>query len=168
MHAVFLLLFILFATDLMAFVPMAALAAILFMVAWGMSEYERQKCGPAPDIEEGFLLAREARIRQIFGGRAAAHGNGGTLCAGTPAKFRISGHNLLGDMGGHFRFQKQTPYSLPRFLKGASAGVEGGEMFRNAGCKLIVVNERPVSVRSGGKARGHLHALLSEGRGHLA
>lgn len=41
MHAVFLLLFILFATDLMAYVPMAALAAILFMVAWGMSEYRR-------------------------------------------------------------------------------------------------------------------------------
>jgi len=41
LHAVFLLLFVLFATDLMAFVPMAALAAILFMVAWGMSEYER-------------------------------------------------------------------------------------------------------------------------------
>ena len=41
MHAVFLLLFILFATDLMAYVPMAALAAILFMVAWGMSEYEQ-------------------------------------------------------------------------------------------------------------------------------
>ena len=41
MHAVFLLLFILFAAKLMAFVPMAALAAILFMVAWGMSEYER-------------------------------------------------------------------------------------------------------------------------------
>lgn len=41
MHAVFLLLFILFATDLMAYVPMAALAAILFMVAWGMSEYKR-------------------------------------------------------------------------------------------------------------------------------
>lgn len=41
LHAVFLLLFVLFATDLMAFVPMAALAAILFMVAWGMSEYQR-------------------------------------------------------------------------------------------------------------------------------
>jgi SulP family sulfate permease len=40
-HAVFLLLFILFGSDLMAFVPMAALAAILFTVAWGMSEYER-------------------------------------------------------------------------------------------------------------------------------
>lgn len=41
MHALFLLVFILFGTDLMACVPMAALAAILFMVAWGMSEYGR-------------------------------------------------------------------------------------------------------------------------------
>lgn len=41
MHAAFLLVFILFGTDLMAYVPMAALAAILFMVAWGMSEYQR-------------------------------------------------------------------------------------------------------------------------------
>ena len=37
-HAAFLLLFMLFATDVMKFVPMAALAAILFVVAWGMSE----------------------------------------------------------------------------------------------------------------------------------
>src|SRR3546814_8402637 len=41
LHAVFLLLFILFASKLMAFVPLAALAAILFMVAWGMSEHHR-------------------------------------------------------------------------------------------------------------------------------
>lgn len=40
-HAAFLLIFILFATDLMAYVPMAALAAILFTVALGMSEYRR-------------------------------------------------------------------------------------------------------------------------------
>lgn len=40
-HAAFLLIFVLFAMDLMAYVPMAALAAILFMVALGMSEYER-------------------------------------------------------------------------------------------------------------------------------
>jgi len=41
MHALFLLLFILLGSDLMAYVPMAALAAILFMVAWGMSESDR-------------------------------------------------------------------------------------------------------------------------------
>lgn len=40
-HALFLLLFMAFGTKLMAYIPMAALAAILFMVAWGMSEYER-------------------------------------------------------------------------------------------------------------------------------
>ncbi len=40
-HAAFLLIFVLFGMDLMAYVPMAALAAILFMVASGMSEYER-------------------------------------------------------------------------------------------------------------------------------
>jgi SulP family sulfate permease len=41
LHAVFLLLFVVFAGDLMKFVPMAALAAILLLVAWGMSELER-------------------------------------------------------------------------------------------------------------------------------
>ncbi len=40
-HAAFLLVFVLFATDLMGYVPMAALAAILFTVALGMSEYRR-------------------------------------------------------------------------------------------------------------------------------
>lgn len=40
-HAAFLLIFVLFGMDLMTYVPMAALAAILFMVASGMSEYER-------------------------------------------------------------------------------------------------------------------------------
>jgi len=57
LHAVFLLLFILFATDLMAFVPMAALAAILFIVAWGMSEYERFIALLAmPNSDRGVLL----------------------------------------------------------------------------------------------------------------
>ncbi|MBW8294338.1 SulP family inorganic anion transporter [Sphingopyxis sp.] len=56
-HAVFLLLFILFATDLMAYVPMAALAAILFMVAWGMSEYERfTALLSMPNSDRGILL----------------------------------------------------------------------------------------------------------------
>ena len=38
MHAVFLLVFMMAASDVMKYVPMAALAAILFIVAWGMSE----------------------------------------------------------------------------------------------------------------------------------
>ncbi len=41
MHAVFILAFVLVGSDLMDYVPMAALAAILFVVAWGMSEIDR-------------------------------------------------------------------------------------------------------------------------------
>ena len=41
MHALFILMFILFGSSLMAYVPMAALAAILFVVAWGMCEIDR-------------------------------------------------------------------------------------------------------------------------------
>lgn len=40
-HAGFLLLFVLLAGKLMAYVPMAVLAAMLFLVAWGMSEARR-------------------------------------------------------------------------------------------------------------------------------
>ena len=40
-HALFLLVFILLAGRLLALVPMTALAAVLLMVAWGMSEYDR-------------------------------------------------------------------------------------------------------------------------------
>ena len=57
LHAVFLLLFILFAAKLMAYVPMAALAAILFIVAWGMSEYERFiALLSMPNSDRGVLL----------------------------------------------------------------------------------------------------------------
>ena len=40
-HALFLLLFLLIAAPLIAYIPMAALAAVLLVVAWGMSEVDR-------------------------------------------------------------------------------------------------------------------------------
>ena len=40
-HALFLLIFTLVAGKLLALVPMATLAAVLLMVAWGMSEFDR-------------------------------------------------------------------------------------------------------------------------------
>ena len=41
LHAVFLLLFMLFLAPLIGYIPLAALAAILLMVAWNMSEIDR-------------------------------------------------------------------------------------------------------------------------------
>jgi len=55
-HAVFLLLLLLIAGKLIALVPMAALAAILLVVAWGMSEMERFKSLLRMDAGERAIL----------------------------------------------------------------------------------------------------------------
>jgi sulfate permease, SulP family len=55
-HAMFLLLFLLFAGRLIAYVPMAALAAILLVVAWGMSEFDRFRSLLSTDAGERALL----------------------------------------------------------------------------------------------------------------
>lgn len=56
MHAVFLLTILLVAGKLIAFVPMAVLAAILLVVAWGMSEAERFRHMMRMDPGERALL----------------------------------------------------------------------------------------------------------------
>ena len=55
-HALFLLLFLLVAGKLIAHVPMAALAAILLVVAWGMSEVDRFRTLLQMDTGERALL----------------------------------------------------------------------------------------------------------------
>jgi SulP family sulfate permease len=55
-HAMFLLLFLLVAGRLIAYVPMAALAAILLVVAWGMSEFDRFRSLLSIDGGERALL----------------------------------------------------------------------------------------------------------------
>lgn len=55
-HALFVLLFLLLAGPLIAFVPMATLAAVLLMVAWGMSEIGRVRALLRADAGERALL----------------------------------------------------------------------------------------------------------------
>jgi SulP family sulfate permease len=55
-HAAFLLLFLLVAGKLIAYVPMAGLAAILLVVAWGMSEFDRLRSILPADRAERALL----------------------------------------------------------------------------------------------------------------
>ncbi|MBS0483230.1 MAG: STAS domain-containing protein [Proteobacteria bacterium] len=56
MHAAFLLAILLIAGNLVAYVPMAALAAILLVVAWGMSEADRFRSLLRMDAGERALL----------------------------------------------------------------------------------------------------------------
>jgi SulP family sulfate permease len=55
-HSIFLLIFLLVAGSLIGHVPMAALAAILLVVAWGMSEVDRFKSLLKMDAGERALL----------------------------------------------------------------------------------------------------------------
>ena len=56
LHAVFVLLFMLLLAPIMSYVPLAALAAVLVIVAWGMSEIERFRHLLSAPIGDRLLL----------------------------------------------------------------------------------------------------------------
>jgi len=79
-HALFLLAFILVAGKWLALVPMTALAAVLLMVAWGMSEYDRFVALVRTDAgERGILLL--TFLLTVFVDLTVAIGVGVTLAA---------------------------------------------------------------------------------------
>ena len=79
-HSLFLLTFILVAGKWLALVPMTALAAVLLMVAWGMSEYDRFIALVRTDAgERGVLLL--TFLLTVFVDLAVAIGVGVTLAA---------------------------------------------------------------------------------------
>jgi sulfate permease, SulP family len=79
-HALFLLLFLMAAGGLLATVPMAALAAVLLMVAWGMSEADRFVALARTDAGERALLILTFLLT-IFVDLTVAIGVGVTLAA---------------------------------------------------------------------------------------
>jgi SulP family sulfate permease len=80
MHAVFLLAFTLVAGRLLALVPMAALASVLLVVAWGMSEYDRFVALVRTDAgERGVLIL--TFLLTVFVDLTVAIGVGVTLAA---------------------------------------------------------------------------------------
>jgi SulP family sulfate permease len=79
-HALFLLIFTLVAGQWLALVPMAALAAVLLMVAWGMSEYDRFIALLRTDAGERALLMLTFLLT-VFVDPTVAIGVGVTLAA---------------------------------------------------------------------------------------
>jgi SulP family sulfate permease len=79
-HALFLLVFVLAAGKWLALVPMTALAAVLLMVAWGMSEYDRFVALVRTDAgERGLLLL--TFLLTVFVDLTVAIGVGVTIAA---------------------------------------------------------------------------------------
>jgi SulP family sulfate permease len=79
-HALFLLVFTLVAGQWLSLVPMAALAAVLLMVAWGMSEYDRFVALLKTDAGERALLLLTFLLT-VFVDLTVAIGVGVTLAA---------------------------------------------------------------------------------------
>ena len=79
-HALFLLVFTLVAGRWLALVPMTALAAVLLMVAWGMSEYDRFVALVRTDAGERGLLILTFLLT-VFVDLTVAIGVGVTLAA---------------------------------------------------------------------------------------
>ena len=79
-HALFLLVFTLVAGRWLALVPMTALAAVLLMVAWGMSEYDRFVALVRTDAGERALLLLTFLLT-VFVDLTVAIGVGVTLAA---------------------------------------------------------------------------------------
>ncbi|MBX3561673.1 MAG: STAS domain-containing protein [Sphingomonas sp.] len=79
-HAIFLFLFLLIAARAIGHVPMAALAAVLLMVAWGMSESERFAALLRSDPGERALLLLTFALT-VFVDLTVAIGVGVTLAA---------------------------------------------------------------------------------------
>ena len=80
LHAMFLLVFVISAGDLLALVPMAALAAVLLMVAWGMSEADRFVALVRTDAGERALVILTFLLT-VFVDLTVAIGVGVTLAA---------------------------------------------------------------------------------------
>ncbi len=79
-HALFLLVFVLVAGKLLALVPMTALAAVLLMVAWGMSEFDRFVALVRTDAGERGVLVLTFLLT-VFVDLTVAIGVGVTLAA---------------------------------------------------------------------------------------
>ena len=79
-HALFVLLFTVLAGHWLALVPMAALAAVLLMVAWGMSEFDRFVALVGTDAGERALLILTFLLT-VFVDLTVAIGVGVTLAA---------------------------------------------------------------------------------------
>jgi SulP family sulfate permease len=79
-HAAFLLIFLMIAGKLIALVPMAAMAAVLLVIAWGMSESDRFRLLPRMDGGERTLLLLTFALT-IFVDLTVAIGVGVTLAS---------------------------------------------------------------------------------------
>ncbi len=123
----------------------------------------------ADHVEEGFLLAGERCVRQIFGGGGGAHGHGDVLGAGILAELDI------GIADGLVELSRQRGLGDPfaDLLAGRGQGLHVIDIKRRQACLDALGHAAFVEVLlkrigGGGKATRHGHTEFGEVADHLA
>jgi len=150
--------------------------ALGFAVSDGAVGKQRRIAAPASieqslhaaNIEERFLLAGEACVRQILRRRARAHRDIRIDLARPAAELLVR----LGDGSGEFikprAVQKGVPNRRACFCKRDLAGFEIVQRTGNDAAQFVCIHEPPTSVRRRGESGRHLHALSGQMAHHLA
>ena len=123
----------------------------------------------AADVEEGFLLAGERGIGQVFGGGRGTHGHGDIFATGALAEFRVGlAHGLV-------EFRDQRGFDDPAADFGAGRGqggdvidIERGETVLDALGQAALGDELLEGLGRGRVAAGHRDAELAQVADHLA
>ena len=121
------------------------------------------------DVEERLLLAGEAGIRQVFGGRGGTHGHGHVAAAVLGAELRVGAT----DVGIQIRLQGRVDHPGADFLAGRGQGghvfhVQRGQLVEDALGEVVVGDERLERLGRGRVAAGHRDAQVGQVADHLA
>ena len=124
--------------------------------------------GLAADIQERFLLPGEARVRQVFRGRAGAHGDVEIILPAAAAQFAIAGADGLRQIVRPLPAQKLVAYRRADLGERGMAGTPRRERIPDHPHQSVGFDESPVSVRRRGEAVGNLDARAAERTDHFA
>ncbi len=122
----------------------------------------------SPDIEVGLLLAGETRLRQVFGGGAAAHGHRRLVPSAAPRQ-RVVG---LRDGFRHglreLAVADHLTHRAARMVQRDFAGSEFFELVPDPLAQLVVLQEFAIGGGGGREAVGHPDAAVGQPAEHLA
>ena len=122
----------------------------------------------AADVEEGLLLAGEARVRQVLGRRARPDGDIGIVPAHLAAQVAVGGADRF---CGFFRpvgTSEGMADALARLLQRLLPVVEVGQRRTNDFGEPVRLDKAPVGAGGGREAGRHLDAFGGQSPQHLA
>ena len=121
----------------------------------------------ATDVEEGFLLAGEGCIRQVFGGGRGTHGHGHVVVAGAHGGEGFT--NLLVQLGGELGVH----HPLANLRAGLGQGIDvidiqGVERCVDLRIQAALLEKVAISLSRSGETAGNRNAGAGQVADHLA